>query len=404
TYTVDNSNSAVQALRTTANTLSDVFTYTMRDTAGLTSTTQLTVTIQGANDAPWDAGYATGNYLSFSGTGEVSLTNLGVNTVAGTTNTVEFWMNWNGTTGVMPFGFTNTDLYFHGGAFGFNTRSADVYGISSAGLANGWHHIAAVFYNGDVTQNQLYVNGVQQTLTQRVGTSNSTNAYATTSAKISGWLFDSAYKFTGSMDDVRIWSGTRTAAQIQASMSSSISGPMTGLLAAYDFNSITTSAGGVTDISGNGRNGSTSGLTASNIISTGATASSLSIAENTATGSFVGWVRGSDYDSGDGFTYSLTDSASGRFSVSSGGVLSVASGSLLNYEAATSHTIVVRSTDIAGATFDKTLTVQLTDVNDAPSATIDTATAVEAGGMSNGNAGTNPTGNVLTNDTDVDSG
>ncbi len=44
TYTIDNSNSAVQALRTTAGTLTDVFTYTMRDTAGLFSTTQITVT------------------------------------------------------------------------------------------------------------------------------------------------------------------------------------------------------------------------------------------------------------------------------------------------------------------------------------------------------------------------
>ncbi len=53
TYTVDNNNATVQALRTSANTLTDVFTYTMmRDTAGLTSTTQITVTIQGANDAP----------------------------------------------------------------------------------------------------------------------------------------------------------------------------------------------------------------------------------------------------------------------------------------------------------------------------------------------------------------
>lgn len=33
------------------------------------------------------------------------------------------------------------------------------------------------------------------------------------------------------------------------------------------------------------------------------------------------------------------------------------------------------------------------------SAIADTATAVEAGGVSNGTAGTNPTGNVLTNDT-----
>lgn len=51
-YTIDNSNIAVQALRTSANTLADVFTYTMRDTDGLTSTTQITVTIQGANDTP----------------------------------------------------------------------------------------------------------------------------------------------------------------------------------------------------------------------------------------------------------------------------------------------------------------------------------------------------------------
>ncbi|MFN9880075.1 MAG: VCBS domain-containing protein, partial [Planctomycetota bacterium] len=54
TYTVDNSNAAVQALRTSGNTLTDTFTYTMRDAAGLTSTTQVTITIQGANDAPHD--------------------------------------------------------------------------------------------------------------------------------------------------------------------------------------------------------------------------------------------------------------------------------------------------------------------------------------------------------------
>ncbi len=52
TYTVDNNNSTVQTLRTSAQTLTDVFTYTMRDTGGLTSTTQVTITIQGANDAP----------------------------------------------------------------------------------------------------------------------------------------------------------------------------------------------------------------------------------------------------------------------------------------------------------------------------------------------------------------
>ncbi len=49
------------------------------------------------------------------------------------------------------------------------------------------------------------------------------------------------------------------------------------------------------------------------------------------------------------------------------------------------------------------LTITIQGQNDNPIGVNDTATAVEAGGLSNGTAGTNPTGNVLTNDTDVDS-
>ncbi len=48
TYAVDNNNATVQALRNNSQSIQDVFTYTMRDMAGLTSTTQITVTIQGA--------------------------------------------------------------------------------------------------------------------------------------------------------------------------------------------------------------------------------------------------------------------------------------------------------------------------------------------------------------------
>ena len=50
-YTVDNTNATVQALRTTANTLSEVFTYTATDASG-SKTANLVVTVQGANDAP----------------------------------------------------------------------------------------------------------------------------------------------------------------------------------------------------------------------------------------------------------------------------------------------------------------------------------------------------------------
>lgn len=51
TYTVNNSNASVQALNVN-DTLTDVFTYTVKDAAGATSTAKITVTVNGANDAP----------------------------------------------------------------------------------------------------------------------------------------------------------------------------------------------------------------------------------------------------------------------------------------------------------------------------------------------------------------
>jgi VCBS repeat-containing protein len=55
-YVVDNANAAVQALRTSSDTLTETYSYTMRDTAGATSIATLTITIQGQNDTPVAAG------------------------------------------------------------------------------------------------------------------------------------------------------------------------------------------------------------------------------------------------------------------------------------------------------------------------------------------------------------
>ena len=60
TYTVNETDAAVQALRQSTDTLTDAFSYTMRDTAGATSSTTLTVTIHGANDAPTISNLAVG--------------------------------------------------------------------------------------------------------------------------------------------------------------------------------------------------------------------------------------------------------------------------------------------------------------------------------------------------------
>ncbi|MCE9943711.1 VCBS domain-containing protein [Aeromonas rivipollensis] len=58
--------------------------------------------------------------------------------------------------------------------------------------------------------------------------------------------------------------------------------------------------------------------------------------------------------------------------------------------------------DANGATSQASVTITIRGANDAPVATADTATAIEAGGLNNGLLGTDPTGNLLTNDADPD--
>ena len=68
----------------------------------------------------------------------------------------------------------------------------------------------------------------------------------------------------------------------------------------------------------------------------------------------------------------------------------------------TTYTFTVA--DEAGNTDISTLTVTVEGANDDPVAVDDTAAAVEAGGVLNGTAGTDPTGDVTANDTDIDDG
>ncbi|MFN9911746.1 MAG: cadherin repeat domain-containing protein, partial [Pirellulaceae bacterium] len=140
---------------------------------------------------------------------------------------------------------------------------------------------------------------------------------------------------------------------------------------------------------------------------TDSNATSNSVAENAANGTAVGvTASASDADATNNtITYSLDDNAGGRFTInSSTGIVTVANSSLLNFEAATSHNITVRATSADASFSTQIFTISLTDANETPTAVADTTTAVEAGGVSNGTAGTNPSGNVLTNDTDVDTG
>ena len=119
-------------------------------------------------------------------------------------------------------------------------------------------------------------------------------------------------------------------------------------------------------------------VTAVNERPTDLSLSANTVAEHAANGTVVGTVSGSDPDAGDTKSYSLTNTAGGRFAINrTTGALTVANSTLLNYEAATSHAVTVRVTDRGGLTYDETFTINLTNVNEAPSGTNATVTITE---------------------------
>ncbi len=91
------------------------------------------------------------------------------------------------------------------------------------------------------------------------------------------------------------------------------------------------------------------------------------VSENVAIGTTVGITANAfDLDATtNAITYSLDDSAGGRFAIDAAtGVVTVADGSLLDYESATSHGIVIRATSADGSYSLQNFIIQIADVNE----------------------------------------
>ena len=172
-------------------------------------------TIAGADINTTDDDTIIHNAGSFGG-GAIDINDLNVSTANGAKTTVMFWMYWDGTDDVMPFGWNKYDLWFNADSFGFNTSNSDVYGISSSGLANGWHHVTAVFTNGNYKTNTLYIDDVNQTLTKQLNNpGNDQYSYVNTSARIGGWRNTNGYRFKGKLDELKIYNGELNASDIK---------------------------------------------------------------------------------------------------------------------------------------------------------------------------------------------
>jgi len=393
-YVVNDTNAQVQALRTASDTLVDTFTYRMTDASGATSTTTLSVTIQGANDAPVarddyntakeslqtsgaygtndpQGSLATGNVLTndtdvdrgdtktvadLAGSaviGAVSTTATSATLVfvPGTTfspvgNGDEAWILVNGTYRAM-FSATGVQITATGGY----DSTARTIPLSSS---------PATYYDSAAPGNRVAITSLDG---QKIGFKNSTST--TTEGTNSMKIGDVATSQSVGTSTVTL-TPNRSSGLIAAGMLVSGNGVSEGT----SVQSVTYDAQG-TPIS----------IVLNKTIASTADAT---LSFYAAVGSTITGRYGTLQLNADG-SYVYTPTANNP-------ALSAGESGVEQFRYTTR--------DASGATSSATLyiTVLGSGTND-PNAVNDVATATEAGGIANGTVGTNPSGNLLTNDT-----
>ena len=176
--------------------------------------------------------------------------------------------------------------------------------------------------------------------------------------------YNTSQVFSGTYYDVRLFDDIRTPAEIAAGSNATLPASEPNMVANWRFGDGQTST--ITDVvSGND-------LTLSQASGAGFTPSApgdvIGVEENSVAGTVVATLTTTDPDIGDTFTYALTSDPSGFFEIV-GDEIRVKVGADLDYETATSHVVTVEVTDSGLATFNRNITIEVTNVVEVVSGT-----------------------------------
>ncbi|WP_419710434.1 VCBS domain-containing protein [Pseudomonas sp. NFX224] len=353
TYVVNNDNPQVQALRTNVNVLTETFTYQIRDLAGATSTATLTILLRGANDNPL--------------------------AVDDSTVAVEAGGTANGTPGVNPGGNVLTN--------DTDVDASDSKTVTD--IRTGTEAAGGTFTTLGTAQTLA---GLYGTLTINADGTYSyvvnNNLAAVQALKVGDSLVET---FTYRMRDTV---GATDIAQLNIRIDGAWDAPV----AAND-----TALAVADDGSGNGVNPSGNVLPNDTDVdqgdslqvtgirfdteAAGGTLSGVTTGTNNSNGTLINGLYGQLIIGADGtFTYNLDSS--------NPDVLALGPLQFLN------ERFTYQVTDRGGQNDLAEIHIIIRGRNTAPIPAPDAATAVEAGGINNSQAGIDPGGNVLDNDTD----
>jgi hypothetical protein len=158
------------------------------------------------------------NYFILDGTND----NIPFNVPnVGTTLSIEMWARIKSFSNGMPFGFNLYDVWANSGRFGFNTAASDIYGLTSTqvtdlGLLNQWkHYVFEMRTDVSYSNNKIYINGQNQSLSQVTGTENTGNrSFNSGNGRISSWLYSDFFFISMDLAQFRIYNRALTATEI----------------------------------------------------------------------------------------------------------------------------------------------------------------------------------------------
>ena len=420
TYTVNETDAAVQALRQSTDTLTDAFSYTMRDTAGATSSTTLTVTIHGANDAPTLA-VQTGSQNAIVGSAFSLVLPAGTFTDVDAGDTLSYtataadgsplpaWLTFNAATSTFSGTPTAADI----GTLGVKVSATDLGGLAASetfniavapplntpptavadtadatekgGIANGSGGSPA---SGNVLTNDTDPDAGDTKTVTAVSFGAAAGTLGTALAGAHGSLvLDAAGDFTYTVNE--------TDAAVQALRQSTDT-----LTDAFSYTMRDTA-------------GATSSTTLTVTIHGANDAPTLAVqtgSQNAIVGSAFSLVLPAgtftDVDAGDTLSYTATaaDGSPLPAWLTFNAATRTFSGTPTAADVGTLG-VKVSATDLGGLAASETFNIAVAPpLNTPPTAVADTADATEKGGIANGSGGSPASGNVLTNDTDPDAG
>jgi hypothetical protein len=196
-----------------------------------------------------DAG-AAGFALSFDGVRQYATTGNGGFPQAGEAQTVEMWVKYSSLAGRQTF-FTMRMGFDSGVKIGIHDGTVGVWRVyvdrvlaaaPTPPPVDEWHHIAYTF---DLTNHTLYVDGAVAH-TQVTSNDNRTPVYV-----FVGSVDGLSELLKGELDELRVWSVARTAAEVAADMRDRSAGAAPGLVAHWSFDDVA-NGGRSLDLSGHG--------------------------------------------------------------------------------------------------------------------------------------------------------